>query len=136
MLIDLLIQIFATCVLLIIVSLVIVNTVNRRIARLEQRLDQAFSMLAVQQSESKALLAGATGVGEKIRLLEKQLKHHAGRLPAADGREVDSITLKRALEMVKQGAEAADLVTTLGLAQGEAELMVMIHRSQKESTPS
>ncbi len=136
MLIDLLIQLLATCVLLVIVSLVIVNIVNRRLARLEQRLDQAFSMLAVQQSESKALLAGATGVGDKIRLLEKQLKQQAGRLPAADGREVDSITLKRALEMVKQGAEAGDLVTTLGLAQGEAELMVMIHRSQKETPTS
>lgn len=136
MLTDLLIQIFATCVLLIIVSLVIVNIVNRRIARLEQRLDQACSMLAIQQSESKALLAGASGVGDKIRLIEKQLKHQAGRLPATDGREVDSITLKRALEMVQQGAEAGDLVTTLGLAQGEAELMVMIHRSQKDPPTS
>jgi hypothetical protein len=64
---------------------------------------------------------------ESRKLIEVQLKTVRARQRQIDLREPQAIPYNHAITMVKRGAEARDLISSCGLSQGEAELIIAIH---------
>lgn len=60
--------------------------------------------------------------------IEHQLKRLRMRQDQIEARETDSRPYRHAITLVKRGASTQDLMASCGLSQGEAELIVSIHK--------
>ena len=84
-------------------------------------------------ADFNALCSGATGVDRRISRLERQgldLGHRQETLE--NQRQVGDMPYGEAIQLVQKGASAERLVEELGLSQGEAELVMLLHGMKKE----
>ncbi len=88
-------------------------------------------------SDFNALCSGATGVDRRISRLERQgldLDHRQETLE--NQRQTGDMPYGEAIQLVQKGASAERLVEELGLSQGEAELVMLLHGMKKEDAGS
>jgi Tfp pilus assembly protein PilV len=87
-------------------------------------------------SDVHALCAGAINLGNYMNSLEQRLRRMTERQDQLELRDPVQQTYAHAIRMVQQGADVNDLVKQCGLAQGEAELLLRVHRVQRYQAAS
>lgn len=85
------------------------------------------------QSDVRALVSAAVGVGEKIFHFEKQMKQIAERQEQIDLTDSSSQPYQQAIKMSQKGASVSELIEICGLTRGEAELIAILHRMDHQS---
>lgn len=96
---------------------------RRIISEKEQQLQR-------HQQELAALYSGAAGVGSHLARLENQINSLTDRQEQIDIHDPSSQNYNLAIELVRQGADADELVRQCGLLHEEAELLVRLHGPQ------
>lgn len=90
-----------------------------------QRQEQAIRRL---QNDLHALCVGATNMGRYISSLEQRLRRMTERQDQMELRDPVQQAYAHAIRLAQQGAAVGDLIERCGLAQGEAELLLRVHR--------
>ncbi len=86
----------------------------------------------VLQADMRALATSAVGVGERVRELEQRLRQLADRQEQQALSEPASQSYQQARKLAQRGADTEELVEIYGLTQGEAELIAMLNRMERE----
>ncbi len=95
-------------------------------------------MLAVEmgqhilQTDIRALVTAAVGVGERVRELELRLRSVTERQEQQELNEPASQSYQQARKLARRGADMGELVDVYGLTQGEAELISILNRMETE----
>lgn len=103
------------------------------VRRLRRREAVRTEELRGLRDDMSALCAGAVGLGERQARLELQLRHLRERQEEFELQEPDSRPYAQAINLVHKGATAEEIVSTCGLTQAEANLIVMLHGMDKVS---
>jgi hypothetical protein len=98
------------------------------------KMRQQEAMMRRLQSDVHALCAGAINMGNYMSALEQKLRRLTERQDQLDLRDPMHQTYAHAIRLAQQGADVNDLVENCGLAQGEAELLLRVHRVQGRQT--
>lgn len=85
--------------------------------------------LQVLQVENLSLHKTVEALTDRIAQLERQVQHLSRRQNQLELRDPVTQTYEPAIRMVRKGADVEELVSTCGLARGEAELIMMLHRN-------
>jgi hypothetical protein len=96
---------------------------RRIITEKEQQLQR-------HQQELTALYSGAAGVGSHLARLENQINSLTDRQEHLDVRDPTAHNYSLAIDLVRHGAAADELVRQCGLLHEEAELLVRLHGPQ------
>ncbi len=105
-------------------------------AAYKQRQHNEFleEQLFTLQSDVRALVSAAVGVGEKIFHFEKQMKQIAERQEQIDLTDSGSQPYQQAIKMVQKGSSVGELIEVCGLTRGEAELIAILHRMDNQES--
>lgn len=96
-------------------------------SQLRSAISENERQLQRHQEELKALYTGAAGVGSHLARLENQVNSLTDRQEQIDIHDPSSQNYNLAIELVRQGADADELVRQCGLLHEEAELLVRLH---------
>lgn len=97
--------------------------------RTKQYFEQQIKLL---NDDVSALCSGAAGVGGHLNKIEQKVKRVLERQDQLDMRDPIERTFNQATRMVRQGATVDELISTCGLARAEAELLMLLHRAQRD----
>jgi len=84
-------------------------------------------------SDLAALSAGSIGLGERLLKIERNQKLLAQRLEQLELHASGNGSYSQAINLVKQGINKEDLMATCELSEGEAGLLMMMHKKKKKS---
>lgn len=115
-------------VLLVCIGVVLLALWVKQLHRFQRQQGSTFRSL--QNAVTKINL-GLQEECENRKLVEVQLKTIRTRLRQLDLREPQAIPYDHAITMVKRGAAVHDLIAACGLSQGEAELIIAVHRTRQ-----
>lgn len=87
-------------------------------------------------SEVSALNAGAIGLGERLLKIERGLNALRQRLEQIELNEQGSSTYSQAINLVKRGTTAQELMQICDLSESEAELLIMMHQQHENNNQS
>jgi len=121
----------AVLLLLAFILLLALWVVNRR---QHQHLLALEDHLFTLQSDVRALVSAAVGVGEKVFHFEKQMRQLAERQEQLDLSDSSSQPYQQAIKMSQKGASVGELIEICGLTRGEAELIAILHRMDHQSS--
>lgn len=100
-----------------------------------RRLDRASApdlrALEALRADIKALCTGARNMGLHLETLERKYRLLVERQDRLDLYEPDKQIYDHAIRLARKGAQVDELVDHCGLARGEAELLLHVHRSQE-----
>jgi len=113
-----------------VIALLVVWEIIRESRRREQMRQQTNAIHRLQ-NDIHALCAGAINMGKHISTLEQRLHRMAERQDQLELRDPVQQTYAHAIRLAQQGADVVDLMERCGLAQGEAELLMRVHRVQR-----
>ncbi len=99
--------------------------------KLARRQDAAMRRL---QSDIHALCAGAINMSNHMAALEQKLRRLMERQDQVELRDPAQQTYAHAIRLAQQGADVNDLVERCGMAQGEADLLLRVHRAQRRQS--
>ena len=95
--------------------------------RLQRRLAAQDDRLAALERQLAALCDGTRGMGDALRSAEQRLRKVSARQNELDLRSPEQRTYQRAIELVRRGADARELMEACGLDRSEAELVHLLH---------
>jgi len=84
-------------------------------------------------SDLAALSAGSIGLGERLLKIERNQKLLAQRLEQLELHASGNGSYSQAINLVKQGINKEDLMATCELSEGEAGLLMMMHKKKNKS---
>ena len=102
-----------------------------------RKLKEFRESVRILGADFNALCSGAAGVDRRISRLERQgqdLDHRQETLENQS--QAGDMPYGEAIQLVQKGASAERLVEELGLSQGEAELVLLLHGMKKEDVAS
>jgi len=99
--------------------------------RYRQELIRSRRQLDALQSDMRALVSAAIGVGERVHRIEKSLKEVSHRQEQIDQTDPGAQAYQQAIKMAQKGAAAEELIEICGLTRGEADLIAMLHRMER-----
>jgi hypothetical protein len=94
--------------------------------------EQSAAMQRIQK-DIHALCAGAINLGKHVDGLEQRIRRLAERQDQLELRDPMEQTYAHAIRLAQKGVGVNDLVENCGLARGEAELLLRIHRVQQQT---
>lgn len=116
--------------------LVLFGFVLYRLRRSQVKQLQLYSAI---QKDLGSLCNAAVTVGEKVSRIEHQLQQVDERQEMLDQRQDqismgggESQSFDQAIKLARKGAAVSELVELCGLSKGEAELLSMMQRLEKE----
>lgn len=83
-------------------------------------------------SDLAALNAGSIGLGERLLKIERNQKLLAQRVEQLELHANGNASYSQAISLVKQGINKQDLMSTCELSEGEAGLLLMMHKKKKQ----
>jgi sulfate adenylyltransferase subunit 1 (EFTu-like GTPase family) len=83
-------------------------------------------------SDLAALNAGSIGLGERLLKIERNQKLLMQRLEQLELHANGNASYSQAINLVKQGINKQDLMATCELSEGEAGLLLMMHKKKKQ----
>ncbi len=92
-----------------------------------EQLQQLQRELEILKQTVSALCSSAVGVDRRVNRLERHGRDLAERQENIESLHQPDPPYAEAIRMVKQGADADQLIGKLGLSQGAADLIIMIH---------
>jgi hypothetical protein len=119
------------------VALVSLLSLGMTIRVQSRKLSELREGIRALGADFNALCSGAAGVDRRISRLERQgldLGHRQETLE--NQRQVGDMPYGEAIQLVQKGASAERLVEELGLSQGEAELVMLLHGMKNEDAAS
>lgn len=84
--------------------------------------------LARLQGQLRALSAGAAGMAGALARVEQQLRRVGDRQQELELRSPGEQLYEHALQLIRDGADAEELMNRCGLVRDEAELLLRMHR--------
>ncbi|MDY6941616.1 MAG: DUF2802 domain-containing protein [Pseudomonadota bacterium] len=91
-----------------------------------------FDLIQAWQKESQAQRKALVMMEKRLEAIEQRLEKLGQWQERTDGGRMGGDRFyEQAVRLVDQGADAQHLVRTYGLSQGEAELIVQLHRAQR-----
>jgi hypothetical protein len=95
--------------------------------RRDQQHKQLQRELAILKQTVSALCSTAVGVDRRVNRVERYSRDLAERQDNIETLRQSDPPYAEAIRMVKEGADVARLVRELGLSEGAADLIIMIH---------
>lgn len=83
-------------------------------------------------SDLAALNAGSIGLGERLLRIERNQKILADRLQQLELHDRNNATYNQAINLIKQGINKKDLISSCELSEAEAGLLMMMHDKKKQ----
>lgn len=117
-----------TLPLITLVLLVVVFVLSRKLRLSIQDLQHKDQLISVMRRDIGALCSGAVGVGKRLVKIENSLKHQEERQDQLECREPAQQPYEHAIRLVQKGSDVKEVMSTCALTQGEAELIMMLHR--------
>jgi len=112
-----------------VVVLLVVECVRLvRGGRRERERDAALQRV---QQDIQALCAGAVSVGKHLAAVDQKLKRLNERQDQLELRDPGQQTYGHAIRLAQRGANVDELIANCGLARGEAELLLRLHRGNE-----
>lgn len=112
----------------LLVCMVIVFSLSRKLQQSIQDLEHKEQLIFTMRRDIAALCSGAVGVGKRLVKIEYSLKHQEERQDQLELREPAQQPFDHAVRLVQQGADLKEVMSACALTQGEAELIMMLHR--------
>lgn len=106
----------------------IVASGRREVNQLRSQLQQLSAQLAEQGMELDGLCAAGVHLDRHLIDQGGRLRDCAERLATLQSQESANSPYHAAIEMIRKGAEAAEVAQQLGISLSEAELLVRLHR--------
>ena len=85
-------------------------------------------------SDLAALNAGSIGLGERLLKIERNQKLLAQRVEQLELHANGNASYSQAISLVKQGINKQDLMATCELSEGEAGLLMMMHKKKQRKS--
>ena len=79
-----------------------------------------------------ALNAGSIGLGERLLRIERNQKLLAQKLEQLELHSGNNASYSQAINLVKQGINKEDLMSTCELSETEAGLLMVMHKNRKQ----
>ena len=98
--------------------------------RLQELQAQHETSLRRLSSEIGALCAGASGMGQHLSRMERQMRRLHERQDQVEMREPMSREYHQAIKLIRKGKSLDELMEQCGLARAEAELLMRLHREE------
>ena len=125
---EILISAVFFCVALLLITLGFIRDFRaKRMLREQSRVIQRL------QNDLHALCAGGINLGRHVDGLEQRIRRLAERQDQLELRDPMEQTYAHAIRLAQKGVDVNHLVENCGLARGEAELLLRIHRVQQQS---
>ena len=99
-----------------------------KIVVLQRRTRQHEAELQILKNDIRVLRDGSIALEEYKLSTEHQLRRLTERQEQTDFREPASPTYNHAIKLVQKGVSIDELMAACGLVQGEAELLIRLHR--------
>ena len=109
-------------------SLVVLLLARKKIAEIEQRLQQQYPQHFVD--EITALNAGTVGMGGRFLKLEKELQAMSTQLDVLRAQTQRNTPYAQAITLAQRGHDVKSIMDICGVAYNEAQLIVMMHANQ------
>jgi hypothetical protein len=100
-------------------------------SRAKRILSKQLSAIDRIHKDMHALCAGAINMGKHVDDIEQRIRRLAERQDQLELRDPMEQTYAHAIRLAQKGADISELVESCGLARGEAELLLRVHRVQK-----
>ena len=123
---ELLVQI---AILAAVLGLLVVELL--RISRFSRRERQWQDTVQCLQKDVTALCAGAVNVGKHLTEMEQRVRRLHERQDQVELRDPSQQSYGHAIRLAQRGADADELISSCGLARGEAELLLRLHSVEK-----
>lgn len=109
--------------------LIIATWINgRQLRRARRNLAEQTQELERARTQVRALAAGAAGLAGALARVEQQLRRIGDRQQALELRSPGEQVYDHALQLIRDGADAEELMNRCGLVRDEAELLLRMHR--------
>lgn len=120
----------ALTILAVVVAMVLVVwfAVWRPLQRARRHLSEQNRELERMQAQLRALAAGAAGMAGALARVEQQLRRMGDRQQELELRSPGEQLYEHALQLIRDGADAEELMNRCGLVRDEAELLLRMHR--------
>ena len=102
-----------------------------RHARSKRIIGEQLGALQRMQGDMHALCAGAINLGKHVDILEQKMRRLTERQDQLELRDPIEQTYSHAIRLAQKGVAVDELVENCGLARGEAELLLRVHRAQQ-----
>lgn len=102
-----------------------------RHSRMKRIINEQLAAMNRIQKDIHALCAGAINMGKHVDVLEQRIRRLAERQDQLELRDPMEQTYAHAIRLAQKGVDIDELVENCGLARGEAELLLRIHRVQQ-----
>jgi hypothetical protein len=102
-----------------------------RYSRSKRIADEQLTAMHRIQKDVHALCAGAINMGKHVDALEQRIRRLAERQDQWELRDPLEQTYAHAIRLAQKGVDVNELVENCGLARGEAELLLRVHRVQQ-----
>ena len=109
-------------------SLVVLLLARKKIAEIEQRLQQQYPQHFVD--EITALNAGTVGMGGRFLKLEKELQAMSTQLDVLRAQTQRNTPYAQAITLAQRGHDVKSIMELCDVAYNEAQLIVMMHAMQ------
>jgi len=123
-----------TALILIILSTVCLCTLfalTYITVRFQKMFNKQDEVLQIIQEDLSAVCNGALGVGQHLAKLEQKSKLMTQQIDKIEMQEAPERSYKQAIKMVRNGADVDQIMMDCGLAQGEAELVLLSENIDK-----
>jgi len=104
-----------------------------RYMRTRKILNEQGAAMQRISNDMHALCAGAINLGKHVDGLEHRIRRLAERQDQLELRDPMEQTYAHAIRLAQKGVDVNDLVENCGLARGEAELLLRIHRIERQA---
>lgn len=105
-------------------------------SRIKRIVDEELVAIHRLQNDVHALCVGAVNMGKHIDALEHKVRRLAERQDQLELRNPLEQTYAHAIRLAQRGADVDQLMENCGMARGEAELLLRIHRAQHAGAAS
>jgi hypothetical protein len=99
-----------------------------RCSRGKKAVNEQLAAISRVQKDVHALCVGAISMGKHLDALEQKIRRLSERQDQLELRDPLEQTYAHAIRLAQKGVDVNELMENCGLARGEAELLLRVHR--------
>lgn len=114
---------------IVLIVLILLGVESIRVVRSRRRAREMKAELQRLREDMQALCTGAANVGKHLAAMEQKIRRLSERQDQVELRDPAQQAYGHAIRLAQRGANVDELIASCGLARGEAELLLRLHRS-------
>ena len=114
---------------IVLIALILLGVESIRVVRSRRREREMKAELQRLREDMQALCTGAANVGKHLTAMEQKIRRLSERQDQVELRDPAHQAYGHAIRLAQRGADVGELIASCGLARGEAELLLRLHRS-------